>query len=31
MISMEYHDNRKVLFRCIQLCWECAEICSLAM
>jgi hypothetical protein len=30
MIGMESHDNRELMARCIRLCRECADICSLS-
>ena len=30
IIGMESHDNRELMARCIRLCRDCADICSLA-
>jgi hypothetical protein len=31
MIGMESHDNQELMARCIRLCRECADICSLSV
>ena len=31
MIGMKSHDNQELMARCIRLCRECADICSLSV
>ena len=30
MIGMESHDNRELMARCVRLCRDCADVCSLS-